>query len=144
MNAYIDANIFVHASASKEVIGESCAKILDWLAKGKITAVTAFLTFDEVFYKLDKLCGFEKAILFTENFLALPNLTFADVDSEVVLEAFRIIKQHKFHPRDAIHAATALIHKADILVSEDKNLLGLPWLRSITADAFVRRIIEGS
>lgn len=140
MKAYLDANLFVHASASKDIVGESCLKVLDWLAKGKITGVTSFLTFDEVFYKLDKLCGFDKALLFTGNFLALPNLAFADVDSEVILAAFKIIKQHNFHPRDAIHAATALLYKTDTLVSEDKRLLGLPWLKSTTVSAFVRRV----
>lgn len=140
MNAYLDANIFVHASASKDAIGESCVKILDWLAQGKITGVTTFLTFDEVFYKLDKLCGFENAEIFTENFLALPNLTFADVNSEVISAAFKIIKEHRFHPRDAIHASTALLKKADTLVTEDKRLLELKWLRSTTVSGFIKYV----
>ena len=144
MKAYLDANLFVHASASKDVIGESCVKVLDWLAKGKITGVTSFLTFDEVFYKLDKLCGFENAAIFTENFLTLPNLTFVDVNSAVIFAAFKIIKENKFHPRDAIHAATALLHRANILVTEDKNLLGLPWLESITVSGFIKQIESSS
>ena len=68
MNAYLDSNIFVFASASDELIGQKCASILDWLAKGKIRGITSSLTFDEIFFKIKKLKSEDSAILFTENF----------------------------------------------------------------------------
>ena len=131
MNAYLDANVFIYACTSEDTTGIECQHILDALAKGKFRAVTSSLTFDELLYKLMRLKGLDAALLFTENFLAMPNLLLADVNESLVTRALQLVKNHRLSPRDALHAATAEAHKVDFLVSDDKDFASIkvpPWL----------------
>ncbi|MBI2137509.1 type II toxin-antitoxin system VapC family toxin [Candidatus Woesearchaeota archaeon] len=131
MNAYLDANVFIYACTSEDAIGTECQLILDALARGKLKAVTSSLTFDELLYKLARLKGMDAAILFTENFLSMPNLLLADVNESLVIRALQLVKNRNLLPRDAIHAATAEVHQADALVSDDKDFAGIrapKWL----------------
>ncbi len=139
-NIYLDSNIFIFASASSNVIGEQCVRILTALAKGRITAVTSLITFDELFYKLNKLKGFEAAVLFSENFLATPNLVLSELNRETVAIALRMIKRYKLAPRDAVHAATALTHKASAIVSDDRDFSRVEELKLINASDFVKQL----
>src|SRR3989338_3653384 len=132
MRAYLDNNVFVFACVSAEAIGKDCRNLLHMVVKGKIDAVTTLLTFDELFYKLNRLKGFDAAVLFTENFLAMPNLALCEVDSQVVAEAFDVVKQYKLAPRDAIHVATAVLRKADCIVSDDKEFLKVAGMRLVS------------
>ncbi|MBI2145161.1 type II toxin-antitoxin system VapC family toxin [Candidatus Woesearchaeota archaeon] len=139
-NIYLDTNIFIYASASSDVIGEQCIRILTALAKGKITAVTSLITFDELFYKLNKLKGFEAAILFAENFLAMPNLVLAEVNGGIVTTSLATIKQYKLAPRDAIHVATALTHKAAAIVSDDRDFSKVAELNYLGIADFIKQL----
>lgn len=128
---YLDSNIFIFACSSNEIVGVQCAKILDFVVKGKIRAVTSLLTFDELFYSIYKDKGFEAAVLFGENFLAMPNLSLADVDSEIIHDSLQLIKRHRLAPREGIHAATAQQYNVDVFVSDDgdfSKLKELKWL----------------
>ncbi len=137
---YLDSNIFTFASASHDAVGGQCAKILDLVAKGEIKAVTTSLTFDELFYNLSKRIGFEAAVLFSENFLALPNLTLADVNGELIEAAFNIIKSYRLEPRDAIHAATAQHYNVDAIVSYDKDFSKVKELTWLDADRLLSQL----
>ncbi len=139
-SVYLDSNIFISASASSDILGEQCLGILNALVKGKINAVTTLLTFDELFYKLDKLKGFDSAVLFTESFLAMPNLVLSDVTGEIITMALKVIKQHKLAPRDAIHVATALAHNVEALVSDDKDFSKVRGLKWLTVSDFVKQL----
>ena len=139
MNAYLDANIFIYACTSEGAVGTDCQHILDALAKGKFEAVTSSLTFDELLYKLMRLKGMEAAILFTENFLAMPNLLLADVNESLVTQALQLVKNHRLSPRDAIHAATAQGHKADIIVSDDKDFASIRAPQWLSITDFAKR-----
>src|SRR3989338_4912407 len=142
MRVYLDSNVFVFASTSEAAIGEKCAKILDWLAKGRKKAVTSSLTFDELFFKIKKLKGAAAAILFSENFLALPHLALANVDSALIGEALNIIKRHKLAPRDAIHAATARLHNSEVIVSDDKDFAKVKIPKWLSVDEFIKTVAE--
>lgn len=133
MAAYLDSNVFIFACASEDAMGERCAKILDLIARGQVRAITSALTFDELFFKLNVAKGFEAAVTFTENFLSLPNLTLAEANTEILSEALGLIKRYRLAPRDAIHAATAKVHKADVLVSDDHDfgkVAGISWRKA--------------
>ena len=134
---YLDSNLFIYASASSDVLGEQCLKILNALVKGKIKAVTTLVTFDELFYKLAKLKGFDSAVLFTENFLAMPNLVLSDVTGEIIAMALKVITQHKLAPRDAIHAATAQQYSVDAFVSDDRDFSKVKELKWVDIGGFI-------
>ena len=139
-SVYLDSNVFIFASASSDAIGEQCIRILTALAKGKIAAVTSLITFDELFYKLNKLKGFEAAVLFAENFLAMPNLVLSGVNGGIVGTALAVIKQYKLAPRDAIHVATALAHKVGAIVSDDRDFSRVVELNWLNIREFIKRL----
>lgn len=137
---YLDSNIFIFACSSNETVSGQCAKILDSVVKGKISAVTTLLTFDELFYTLYRDNGFEEAVLFSENFLAMPNLSLANVDSGTIHNSLQLIKQYRLAPRDAIHAATAQRYKVDVFVSDDGDFSKVKELKCMGIAEFTTRL----
>ncbi len=139
-NVYLDSNIFIYASASTDTLGAHCIQILTALAKGKITAVTSLISFDELFYKLSKLKGFDAAAQFSENFLAMPNLVLSALTGENVTMALKLILKYKLAPRDAIHVATALAHNAEAIVSDDKDFSRVEEIKWVTVADFTKQL----
>ena len=72
---YVDANIFIFAYGNDENIGERCRKIINLVIERKIIVFTSVLTFDEFFYQIKKLKGYENALLASNLFLNLKNTT---------------------------------------------------------------------
>jgi len=79
------------------------------------------LTWDEVFYIILRVVGIDEAIKSGEFLLAFPNLTFLDVDLELILAAHQIARKARIMPRDAIHAASAIKHCRGEIVSSDSD-----------------------
>nr|QNO50468.1 hypothetical protein EGLMOMJH_00006 [Methanosarcinales archaeon ANME-2c ERB4] len=92
-------------------------------------ACTSFLTFDEVFYKVNKVKGTDIAIKNLEAFLTIPNMRFIDVNGTVIWRALELIREYNILPRDAIHAATAFVAGAETIFSQDKDFGGIKGLK---------------
>ena len=90
--AYIDSNIFIYSIVSQKEEGQACRQILQKVVSGIITAYTSALTFDEVFWKIQKLSNKQKALEATQNMLIIPNLVFLAVDINTITAAHKIIK----------------------------------------------------
>ena len=118
---YVDSKIFIYGIVNTAAKGNSCREFLKKVQEGRVTACTSVLTFDEVFWHLKKILGFEKTLIAIENFLTFPNLKFLDVTAVTIVEAFSLIKKYKVQPRDAIHAACALIENVHEIISEDSD-----------------------
>ena len=127
--AYIDSNVFIHATISDKVEGQAAIKILQDIVSRNITAFTSVLTFDEVFWKIKKLSSVEDALERTRDFLVFPNLIFLDVKLETIAKAHELIKQYSLDPRDAIHAASCLLNNIKIIISEDPHFDKLDFLK---------------
>ncbi|MBE0520640.1 MAG: PIN domain-containing protein, partial [Candidatus Methanoperedenaceae archaeon] len=97
----------------------------------KMFACTSFLTFDEVYYKVNKVKGTDIAVTNLEAFLTIPNLRFINVDDSVVWKALELIRKYKILPRDAIHAASAYIAGAEIIYSQDSDFDNITGLKRI-------------
>ncbi len=139
-NVYLDSNVFIFAAASTDILGEYCIQIMTSLAKGKITAVTSLTSFDEIFYKLNKLKGFDAAVQISENLLVMPNLVLSELTSEKVAMALKLILKYKLAPRDAIHVATALAHNAEVIVSDDKDFSRVEEIKWVAVADFVKQL----
>ncbi len=118
---YLDSNLIIYAILDETGVGEWARGMLEKVQNEEMPACTSFLTFDEVFYKVNKVRGIEVAVKNLEAFLTMPNMRFFDVDDAVVWKALELIKEYKILPRDAIHAATALIAGAETIYSEDRD-----------------------
>ena len=110
-------------------IGDWARDILEKVQNEEMPACTSFLTFDEVFYKVNKLKGTNIAIKNLDAFLAMRNMRFIDVNDAVIWKALELIKEYKLLPRDAIHAATSLIAGAETIYSQDTDFDDIKGLK---------------
>ena len=120
---YVDSNVFIYSLVNplndpKTII---CRKILFKIANKDIFAATSFLSWDEFVYSIYKNLGMELAILEGNKFIRFLNLNFLKVDEEIILKAQDLISEYKIKPRDAIHAASALINNIDEIISDDQD-----------------------
>lgn len=125
---YLDSNLVIYAILDETETGEWSRDVLERVQNGDMSACTSFLTFDEVYYKVNKVKGTDIAVKNLEAFLTMPNLRFINVDDSVVWKALELIRKYKILPRDAIHASSALIAGAEIIYSQDNdfdNITGL-------------------
>jgi len=118
---YLDTNIFIYPISGTGIKSESCINILSKVFKGELEAATSILTWDEFQYSLRKIIGKEKAIEESSIFLKSPNLKFIKADSEIISKAQELTEKYTLKPRDAIHAATAIINKIPKIVSDDSD-----------------------
>ncbi len=126
---YFDSNLIIYAILDDSNMGDWARKMLEKVQDGEMPACTSFLTFDEVFYKVNKVKGIDVAIKNLEAFLTMPNMRFLDVNDAVIWKALEIISEYKVLPRDAIHAATAFIAGAEVVFSEDRDFDGMKGLK---------------
>jgi predicted nucleic acid-binding protein len=126
---YFDSNLIIYAILDDSNLGDWARKMLEKVQDGEMPACTSFLTFDEVFYKVNKVKGIDVAIKNLEAFLTMPNMRFLDVNDAVIWKALEIISEYKVLPRDAIHAATAFIAGAEVVFSEDRDFDGMKGLK---------------
>ena len=126
---YFDSNLIIYAILDDSNEGDWARDVLEKVQDGEMPACTSFLTFDEVFYKVNKVKGIDVAIRNLEAFLTMPNMRFFDVDDAVIWKALEIIREYKVLPRDAIHAATAFIAGAEVVFSEDRDFDGMKGLK---------------
>ena len=117
---YLDANVFIYAAINTKEFGEKSRSLLQRIQQGEEKAETSALTFDEVFWAIKKH-NLELAFEACEAMLNFPNLEIISADREVVSSALRLIREYCLAPRDAIHAATALMEKAESFVSTDSH-----------------------
>ncbi len=118
---YFDSNLIIYAMLDETEIGDWARDVLESVQNEEMPACTSFLTFDEVFYKVNKARGLDVAIKDLEAFLAMSNMRFIDVDDAVIWKALELIREYRLFPRDAIHAATAFIAGAETIYSQDTD-----------------------
>jgi predicted nucleic acid-binding protein len=118
---YLDSNVFLNAILNLEEEGEKARNIVQKLQKGEIAAATSALSFDEVFWIVKKHRNYDMALKAVKAFLEIPNLTFLDVNDEILWSAYNLAKRYRLNPRDVIHLACALNHGIFTIVSEDKD-----------------------
>lgn len=131
MNRYLDANIFLNPILYDDVKAGKCKKIFGQIIDGDMAAVTSFLTWDEVVYVVQKQLGKEIAVVEGEKLLRFPNLTFFKVDEIVMAKAQELISKYDIKPRDAIHAASALVKGIREILSDDPDFDKIKELKRI-------------
>lgn len=120
---YIDTNVFVLALSDK--------KAKDVLITGLSgDAITSFLTWDEFVWVMRSVSGYELAKEKGRALLGL-GVSFCDVTADVVSKAQDLIEKYNAKPRDALHAATAILQGAASIVSDDADFDKIAGLKRI-------------
>ncbi|PIN93209.1 hypothetical protein COU54_04035 [Candidatus Pacearchaeota archaeon CG10_big_fil_rev_8_21_14_0_10_31_24] len=118
---YIDTNVFIYSLIGDDEISDFCVSVIKDIVNEKMSVCTSFLTWDEILYVLKKKIGREKALEETRAFINIPNLIFIPVDRAVISKAQNLSENYNLNPRDAIHAATAIINRCESILSDDSD-----------------------
>tara|TARA_Y100000310_G_scaffold325511_1_gene389090 strand:+ start:909 stop:1436 length:528 start_codon:yes stop_codon:yes gene_type:complete len=117
--------------AAKRTMGFLLKLFLDIINKN-FTGITSVLTWDEVVHTIWKKRGKEIAVSEGEKFFNLPNLILVDTNKNVVMNAQKLITKYGLKPRDAIHAATAILHECSEIISDDSDFDKVKELKRIS------------
>jgi len=118
---YLDTNIFVYAAINNGELGNRCRKKLSEIAKSDLKFYTSSLTWDELVYAIWKKEGKDKAIVEGSLFLQLPNISFLIINQIIIAKAQNLTEVYNLKPRDAIHAATAIINNIKEIISDNPD-----------------------
>ena len=118
---YLDANVFVYSSLNRKALGDKSRLIVSEVQRGKMFAATSALSFDELVWAVKRQRNESDGAAAGEVLLNMPGLTILDIKLDTLSSALGLLKMYHLNPRDSIHAASALIAKAEYIVSEDPD-----------------------
>ena len=118
---YLDTNIFIYASIDESEIGKKCSEIISLHLNEKKDVATSCLTWDEVVYGIRKKVGKEMSIIQGKNLIEMQNLLWLDTNNLIISKAQELMEAYNLKPRDAIHAATAIVNGIKEIISDDSD-----------------------
>lgn len=131
---YVDANPFIYGAIeehSDEKAIQSRA-ILTKIATQRISAATSILTWDELVWVCKKNLAIALAVEIGQSFLSMPNLSLVDANKPVAEKASALMAEYGLKPRDAIHAATAILNGEREIITDDADFDRVKELRRIS------------
>lgn len=133
--AYLDANVFIFAAAIGDLTDPKAIqskRILQKIAEGNISASTSILTWDEVIWACRASMPLKEAVGKGEIVLTLPNLSAKDASALIVKKAAEIAIGCSLRPRDAIHAATAILSGEKEIITDDSDFDKVAELKRVS------------
>jgi predicted nucleic acid-binding protein len=116
----IDTNVLISAFAQED-LGEKVVPLIDAVANKRTHAfVASILTFSECAvlpYRDGNWAALDQVKLMFQ----MPNLNVYPMDEIVAEEAARVRGVYNLKMPDAIIAATSIVHKADVLLTNDHS-----------------------
>jgi predicted nucleic acid-binding protein len=128
---YFDANVFIYAVEQSPEHAAFLDELFTLLEAGEIVAVTSELTLAEVLAKPLEAQRPDLAQLYEAMIAPSDWLTVVPVERIVLVEAARLRVPLGLKLPDAIHVASAVAARCDVLLSNDRRLrvpAGLPRL----------------
>lgn len=128
---YLDTNIFIYASIDESEIGKKCSEIISVHLNEKKDVATSCLTWDEVVYGIRKKVGKEISVIQGKNLIEMQNLFWLDTNNIIISKAQELMEAYNLKPRDAIHAATAIVNGIKEIISDDPDFDKIKELKRI-------------
>lgn len=91
------------------------------IEQGSTEAATSTLSFGEIVWAVKKYRGVKEAIAAGEAFVNMFGLALIPVDESVIRFSLDLMKKYFFDPRDSIHAASAILCRAEAMISTDSH-----------------------
>lgn len=132
MKVFIDTPLLVYlntvADDQRRLIYESF--YLDLLSKHKL--YTDVLVLDELIHVSKRKYGvpYKVTVEFIES-IVLPYTTLVELGEEEYKEAARLVVDYNLKPSDALHIAAMKVNGIETIVSEDKELDRIPWVKRV-------------
>lgn len=127
----LDSMIFIYFFDQNKHFVDASELIIKLAERGKTTIVTSVISLLESLSSFKYQDDTEAQHAITNFFYLTPNVRVMNIDREIALEAARLRREHKsLRTPDAVQLATAIVHKADIFITNDVKLqkLSLPGL----------------
>jgi predicted nucleic acid-binding protein len=121
--AALDTVALVYFLERHPVHHNTASRILKRIEEGRIAGVMSSLVFAELLVPAFRAGDNPRAGCVLRLLTSLPNLKVFDITPEISAEAARLRARYGLRTPDAIHAATALAAGADVLVTNDRDLL---------------------
>ncbi len=115
---YLDTNFFVASIIDSGELGNKARSLLGDKNKRLTTSV---LTYDEVVWVIRKTLDVDASVKAGKGMLSLANVKYLELNKITLAKAQELIENYSFKPRDALHAATAMLNNENELLSEDKD-----------------------
>lgn len=133
----IDTNIFICVFEQSVEFGEKSKELLEKVEEGIFSAVASSVSLTEILVKpiRGKDISLEKQykLLFTH----FPNLIIIPVDNLVAAQAAYLRGIYGIKTSDALIIASAIIAKADALITNDDRLAQIKEIRCISINNFL-------
>ena len=113
--------MFIYACLNSDDVGERSRSLLRDVENGSIEASTSALSFDEVTWAVKRYRNFENAVSAGEALINMPKLDIVSIDETILRSALDLMRRYAFDPRDSIHAASAILCKANTMISSDPH-----------------------
>jgi len=121
----LDTMIFIYFLEQHPAYYELLCDLFARIERGDLFGVMSSLVLTELLVPLYRTGRSKEAENLAELLTNFPNMEIVTLSSEIAMEAARIRARYKIRTPDAIHAATALKSRAQVLVTNDKHFLAL-------------------
>jgi predicted nucleic acid-binding protein len=121
--AALDTVALVYFLERHPVHHRTASRVLKRIEEGVIAGVISSLVFAELLVPAYRAGDASRAGTVLRLLTSFPNLKVFDITPQISAEAARLRAQYGLRTPDAIHAATALAAGADLLVTNDRDLL---------------------
>ena len=132
--AYIDTNVFVYAALENSQNSEAVHSraILEKIVAKKIPASTSILTWDEFVWACRKALPLDESVSEGQRLLNLQNLQVRECNMPIATVAGELVMKYLLKPRDALHAATALLNGEKEIITDDVDFGKVKELKRIS------------
>jgi predicted nucleic acid-binding protein len=134
----LDTVIFIYHLEAHPRYLPLTRELLSGVEAGRQRAITSTVTVMELTVHPWRMDRPAVAREYEAMLVHFPHLTLANVTRDVARRAAQLRARYRLRPADALQAATALVHEATAMVSNDRQLARLaPLLDVIILDDFV-------
>jgi predicted nucleic acid-binding protein len=131
----LDTPIFIYHLEANPAYLPVTQAIFSRVASGQQQAVTSVITPMELNVRPLQLGREDIARKYEALLVNYPHLQIVDIDRAIVRQAARLRVSHRLRPADALQVAAALLHGAQVFITNDRQLTRLqPLIEVIILD----------
>jgi predicted nucleic acid-binding protein len=133
----LDTPVFIYHLEANPAYLPVTQPIFSAIASGQVQSVTSVITLMEINVRPLQLGREDIARKYEALLVNYPHLQIVDIDRAVVRQAARLRASHRLRPADALQAAAALLHGAQVFITNDRTLTRLqPLIDVLILDEF--------
>lgn len=131
---YLDTNIFLYLADSSSPQQKACEDFVYSVSSANDRLITSTETIQEIIHRAVCMKQKENGIVIAQNVINLVD-ELTSVDETVIQSYITLTQSHVFQQsRDILHLASAIVSRADYIVTYDKDFLKFKEIEIIKPD----------